>query len=761
MDTPMTLLSLVLWLSLGVSRGVADSVQDVQTQCSRLQKCSGERTSNTLHFGLFLSFPDPFHRQSLATSFDDGHDLAPAVYLAVDQINNRSDLLQDYTIKISRFDGGCYSQTRTTVGINKLYCSCDRIVGIIGPACEKSSQMVSMVTNHADFSMITINYGGQRESVGDYPYAFGILGRNNLYASMINELIKLNNWTNTALLYYGSENFYNKSGRELIKLINSSGYQFRYQSAIYDYYIPLTEVKESHSKVIVVLTTMERRLEVLCLAYYEEMIFPHYQWIFNEIFSPKGNVSFNLGGKHYNCSEEEMIKASHGTVYPFLTALEIGPNSDSPTSTGYTAAEYYEAYMQQAEVYSKEFGVASNTTGNNWANALYDASWVLAFALNATLAELDSNITDIPLGSKILSEALQTHLLTTSINGTTGSIRFDPKGYNKEGTLSIYQYTVYGESDLIAYYGGGSLNLVSNGSKNFINDSFKKHYITIHIEVAVGMFVITALTSLLTMIAQFVNIYYRNHKIIKASSPPFNHVIFIGSYMILLGVAFYVLESLVYSLSIAKELLCTLVPSLFSIGTTILLGTVCIKTWRLNRIFTVSRRLGRARDVKHIRTPYLVGFVTILVATDLGVCILWRTVDPLLPRRSEIVDIIDNETTIIISEVCTSKYSVVWLVILLVPKVLLTLASFISAISTKFKRKEFSTNNVIILSYLLTIIFGLGIPLYTISFLADMDLSIRVALLSTCLNTSVCVCTLVLLSPFIHSIVINILPMTS
>ena len=201
--------------------------------------------SNTIHFGLMLSFPDSLQRQSLPSSFDDGHDLAPAAYLAVQQINNRSDLLQNYNIKISRFDGGCDSHTRTVVGINKLYCTCERIIGIIGPSCEQSSRTVSELTSHDDFSMITVNYGVHQESVGVHPYSFGILGTHDVYNRMVVELVKFNNWTNVALLYYGLGEYYQTESKELIHLLHLSGYRIRYQSAIYDTFIPLQQVKES------------------------------------------------------------------------------------------------------------------------------------------------------------------------------------------------------------------------------------------------------------------------------------------------------------------------------------------------------------------------------------------------------------------------------------------------------------------------------------------------------------------------------------
>ena len=135
-------------------------------RCPRMQKgkrCSLEQKSlsqQTITFGLMLSFVDQ-KGSPLQSSFDDGHDLAPAVYLAVKQVNNRSDLLKDYDIQISRFDGGCEVSSRTVLGINELCCSSEPIVGIIGPSCDDSSRVVSQFTNRKEFSTITINYDSQ------------------------------------------------------------------------------------------------------------------------------------------------------------------------------------------------------------------------------------------------------------------------------------------------------------------------------------------------------------------------------------------------------------------------------------------------------------------------------------------------------------------------------------------------------------------------------------------------------------------------
>ena len=150
-----------------------------------------------------LSFPDPFGRKKFASAFDDGHDIAPAAYLAVEQINNQSDLLSDYQVQLIPLDGGCTVTERTVVGINNLACSCEPIIGIIGPSCSTSALTVGQFTGRDQFPMVTIHYGefnmlGNRET---FPFAFGMQGSNFMMIEAFTDLIIRNNWTRVVLLY--------------------------------------------------------------------------------------------------------------------------------------------------------------------------------------------------------------------------------------------------------------------------------------------------------------------------------------------------------------------------------------------------------------------------------------------------------------------------------------------------------------------------------------------------------------------------------
>ena len=65
-----------------------------------------------------------------------------------------------------------------------------------------------------------------------------------------------------------------------------------------------------------------------------------------------------------------------------------------------------------------------------------------------------------------------------------------------------------------------------------------------------------------------------------------------------------------------------------------------------------------------------------------------------------------------------------WIAVLLLYKSVLIVCSSILALFARMKRKEFKTNNVIILSYILAVTVGLGIPVYIIVTIIDVSVSL-------------------------------------
>ena len=752
------------------TKRVTGLVDESSVECDRLTYggCHGDngrgRSLATgekapIYFALMLTFPDPLNRSSFAGAFEDGHDLAPAAYLAVEQVNNRTDLLGDYEVRLIRIDDGCDISVRTSAGINELSCSCVPIVGIIGPSCEQSSRVVSQLTGNDELSMITINYGGS-EFFAELPYAFGILGSSSRNVVAIRELIKHNNWTSIALLYSDS---HSKLSEQLQLEIASlpQGFEVRFVSIIYnETFIPLKEVRDSFARIIIVLTPPQLLLHVLCLAYHENLLFPSYQFVFIEAIDSnfEDSISLTFNGRMFYCSKSDINKIVNGSINFFLNAVSMDNVIQSPTEAGVTTKEYYDGYEQQIKVYSERFGVTSRRS--EWSKGFFDAVWSLSIAVNNSLKDLNMSLTEIKPGSRDLASTIRKQLVNLDIQGVTGRINFDEDtGFNVDGVINVYQYAQNSQSIKIGCFDHQNLTLLQDGAF-FINASFNSEYVHADVSVAIVLLVFSAITLLLAIPVQMVNICYRNHKTIKASSPILNNLIFLGCYVVIVCVTLHIIVETFKEIEyLIKLCLCNAIPWLLNIGATLIIGTVCIKTWRLHRIYTNSKRLRRHKKMKCMTNTVLGGLVLLLVVFDIFVCIVWSVTDPLKPKEtnSEMHIVTGNKSPIIaVTEECQSEFIIYWLILLLAPKVALLLCSFFLALLTRIDRQEFKTINVIVLVYLLAILLGLGVPVYVIIRIVDVGVTVSVVILSLLLDLTVLICVFALFVPPVYVLIRHI-----
>ena len=746
------------WISVIV---IALYIQGVNSlMCDRIVGCEGkaESTSNTIYFGLMLSYPDPQNRASFVGAFDDGHDIAPAAYLAVEQVNNRTDLLSDYQVELIRADGGCNVSERTVIGINELACSCKPIVGIIGPTCGISSTVVSQIVGNEEFSLTTIHYG-QREILGNrslFPYAFGILGSQAIYVDALVSLIEHNNWKRLAILFSENDIHIARSS-SIIAAAKLSNFEISFVSALYDNYIPLREIRDTFTRVIIVLGPPGITLRTICLAYHEHMMFPNYQWVFvARTDADFHNISFFFSDDGFTCSNSGISSAINGSIN--LLYSSVGGDdfvSVKETNVGITLEEYQQHYSRHVKEYMKVFNVSSNEV--DWAKGFYDAVWSLAFALNSSLDKLDINLTQIKTGSNFLARAISKHMVNLNFQGISGRINFDNKtGYNTETTVNIYQYDLnIGVYTRVGVYNSSGLTFFPEKKLSFISAVFEVRFVQVSGAVAAILITLTILILPVTLILQILNIVYRDYKPIKASSPLLNHLIFTGCYLIQISNTMLVVtQTETYQKSFRsdiKEHVFNIIPWFLSTGVTLIIGTVFVKTLRLYRIYIKAKRLSLA-NMTYMSNKPLGGSVTLLVCVDLLICLIWTTVDRLKITTVRKIQLLqgDEFPVVLVHDSFLSRFSVYWLILLIFPKVVLTLGSFVLALLTRFNMalKEFKTRNVVIFVYLLTATSGLVLPAYFATvYEASVDTSISVLIICVFLHLSVYICVFFLLVP--------------
>ena len=578
--------------------------------------------------------------------------------------------------------------------------------------------------------MVTIHYG-ERNVLRDremFPFAFGMLGSNFVTIQAFTKLMIRNNWTKIILLYSEVDIDLNEVSLGIEKnIMDTPGFDTAFTSPIYDSFIPLQEIKQSFARVIFVLLSAEATLRTLCLAFHEGMIFPKYQWVFKERFENDfTEIAFSYQGKRYFCSEEDISTILYGSIN-----LVWSLDSDDTTSVAYE-----EGYAKQRNLYTNAYNVRS--TSVEWARGMHDAVWSLAFALNGSLRELNMNITQIIPGSKTLAQAIANHMSEIDFQGVSGRIDFDKEtGFNTARQVNIHQFGEAKSCTLIGFYASKELVILDklNATPLFIDATFDMREERVSVALAVSFLIISIAILLIAVPIQVINIIYRKHSSIKATSPNLNHLIFVGCYLTVVGMVLSIITEIWRNARMYPLIFCDVSDLLVDVGTSMIIGTACLKTWRLYRIYIASKRVLRLHP-KAMTDTVLGVAVGALAFFDLLVCLLWTGIDP---QRSQAVTRIETShesdlPVIVTTAVCRSKWPMYWVGVLIGYKCVLIGCSTVLAMLTKIKKEEFQTRNIVILAYLFAITYGLGVPIYTVLAVIGVHVSVFFVLMCVVIN---------------------------
>ena len=671
--------------------------------------------AKTIKFLLMVPYADQMNRSSFAFYYDfQGHQMTPIANLAVKHINNRSDILKDYTLDFIMSDTGCEAQ-RDVYSFAKDIAHRDKpLVGIVGPSCDSSATSIVQLTTNERISLVSVHWG-RFAHFADFINAFGIIGSISTIADTYLELIQKNNWKHIALLYkeadYGLQVLFEL--RE--KFRNLSGYEIAFISPIYETFLPLEAIRQSFIRVIFVESSPTLTRKVLCLAYHQGMIFPNYQWVTELLYDSDfyDPADFYYGGSRYHCSSRDFSTALNGLIN-FFIRLEPDTDTNVSTLSGLSYDQYLTEYRAEDELY--ECSVRSMYNLTAWASPVYDAVWALALALNSSLTELDDkNITFIKEShnkQNKITEVIQRHMLDVDFQGITGRIRFESKTGFVNKTIDMFQFNDSGVSYRIGFFRSGELTILPLNF-DFIDSNFPHIIKRLDAITAVFFILIEIAALLLAIPAHVINVVYRNYMTIKASSYRLNQFIFVGCYIVIAGAVFYALSETLKLHTATQTALCNIVLWTSNMGLTLILATVCLKTWRLYYIFK-KREVTKINTIL-IKDKTLAGIIFLLFLIDVLIGVIWSFSDPLKSKEDTFLES-TGTTGVIVTEIkCESKSTEIWLLTTVSYKGIMMLSSLTFALLTRnVNLKQFETNNIVILVYLLSIISSISVPIYLI-----------------------------------------------
>ena len=551
---------------------------------------------------IFLTEDDPSGDQALL--------LAES---AVRDINNSSDLLPAHQLHLLRKESGCDNSfglaphQMAQVLHEELS---DReeegetvLVGVIGPTCSKSALLLGYLLRQ---SLVTLPYihlatSSQLESLAEYPNSFGIVGSSSWLLRTAIELVRAYNWSVVSVLYdesglYQSSALYNLE-EELRENVTINEYSV---SAIHSSYIPLAELKRE-SRIVFLFTSEEFSRRVLCMGYHMDLVFPAYQYVLAR-GSPhtllRESVSF-VSGCHdhmnFSCSVEEMAVALSGAL---LINFHHNMNSEILNLPISLRAEQYPSL-----------------------SFYYDAIWSLALALNASRQRRS----DRPS-----LEAIKRELFEVEFVGASGHVQFsNVTGFAKRN-VSVHQYTEHGLT-LLSTYDTANSRLAVKTDGEILPASIRENCVVrMSLPRALGYvsLVLTSLLFIFLVTLHVLTLVYHDRKMMKASSVKVLQLAFVGSYMLVLSVFSHILiDSFSESyMIVARCHLWHVLNTSLAVGLALISSTLCVRTWRLYRIFVYFKNPGKCLSD---RALVVVSLLCSSVIALIG--LLWFFIGPIMP----------------------------------------------------------------------------------------------------------------------------------
>ena len=722
-----------------------------------------------LHILTTAPYPD-----SMDNAWYGGLSLLTAARLALKQINNRSDILDGYELEAIEDNSGCDVTPTATIAFikNSLY-SPKNIVGLIGPACSGPTLVLAPLLARKEISLIQIapTATSPRIEAEDYGTTFTMMGSASHVIDSFIALMMHNGWTQVATLYDIDRDTFSAFNFKLLEEIGKQEllnvvYTSHVLAGIENTFIPLERVMSSKARLIFLLTRRSTALKILCLAHYMKMVYPLYQWVISaetriEFELGIENFTFSYQRERYQCTQDKVANVLDGSI---SISYNLQANdSTRHTYTNLLYTEYRELYLSEMQSHLNEPEVQQlyNATVSSlqplggWENAYYDATWAFALALDK-LSRQGLDLSQYGRGQPSATNQLIEMLSNVSFKGATGFVSFTSTK-NIESVVVISQLRLSNGAihrTIAAYYSKNKLHILNANQTDFISDTFINVPEYVHEGVGFTIITLAIFLALTTGVLQVAFIVWSDRKWIKAASPDVNHLIFSGCYLFALATILYSLQETTdlgldsNGHTLYYSVICNTITWFLLTGYTLIFGTAFIKIWRVYRLFKHFKN----KKPTCLKDKVLISAITVLLIVDATFCISWNMIDPWIKT-----EILSSQTPVedklFVTLSCRCTYMFYWIGVVSAYKgTIAILLVVISTLNRKIQREHFRhTKKVNILVYSLTILYGVGFPLYFLL----IGVSIYVSYLIMCavmLGTVMLCCCMLFIPPVLNVI---------
>ena len=641
----------------------------------------------------------PLYLLTLA-SIPDGLRVLSGARVARDEVNNRTDLLPGYHIELivdtieecSSFEAGIGLSNLVKYTVSP---PCRPVVAVNGLGCSSHTSVLSPVAGHDGYDLIQLSSANSpifQTQNHRFPHLWRFSGSATLYSDVVLALMDQYNWTGIGVVFDVDSAFNSGIASDLQQKIKESTDNQTIKFALgvrktIDYYLDavVSHINSTQAFILVSLLNMEQREALLSRVSGEGFVYPRYTWIHIEASVKSSDLDVTQGHIFLHTK----------------TSLE----SNTVLVSGETFGEFERKLSEDIKLIEQQYK-HYNLTPSVFASYWYDQVWAIALAVNNSLPVLENRNLSIDIytiGQHEITDVIGEQMANLSFQGASGWVEFNQyHSVSRNTPVEVFWIMDNTTHKLVGFY--NPLNQtrfhVDINSSDLPADRIPKIFIVIPLPVAILFYIIISSVVVFTTIQLILYLHYRNHKVIKATSPYLSLLMFAGCY--LCCAAAILLNTIgSFTLPCGAYLTLSILIIVFIVNSaSLVFVTLSAKLVRIYRIFSawMKRDLGRRWNDCPLVCMVLIFAVVpnILLAILLALRPPQLTEVPTVTRRGNVIveeNHIVADPIAIISVYISAVYILIFLVILV----------YLSITSRKVRIKIF--NNSCQVLFLLGVIF--------------------------------------------------------
>ncbi|XP_071326697.1 gamma-aminobutyric acid type B receptor subunit 1 isoform X2 [Trachinotus anak] len=552
-----------------------------------------------------------------------GQACMPSAQMALDLVNNRSDILPDYELELIHYDSMCDPGEATKLLYDLLYTEPIKIV--LMPGCSGVSTLVAEAARM--WNLIVLSYGSSSPALSNrqrFPTFFRTHPSATLHNPTRVQLFQKWKWTRIATIQQTTEVF-TSTLDDLEQRVKEAGIEISVrQSFLTDPAVAVKNLKRQDARIIVGLFYETEARKVFCEVFKEKLYGKKYVWFLIGWYADNW---FKIKDPAINCTVENMTEAVEGHVTTEIVMLN--PETVRGVSN-MTSQEFLAALMSRLGGKNPE-----ETGGFQEAPLAYDAVWALALALNKTVAPLKAKgrrLEDFNYNNHDITSEIYRALNTSSFEGVSGQVVFDAQGSRM--AMTLIEQLQGGSYKKIGYYDSSQKNLSWFGNDVWIGAGppadrtvVIEEYRFLSQKLFAAVSVFAGLGILLGIVCLTFNIYNGNVRYIQNSQPYLNNMTAVGCMMALAAVFPLGIDGHHVHRS-QFPVVCQFRLWLLGLGFSLAYGSMFTKIWWVHTLFT-KKDEKKEKKKQHLEPWKLYATVGVLLAIDFLSLMIWQIVDPL------------------------------------------------------------------------------------------------------------------------------------